>query len=292
MFGRRAFLCVAVAMTALTFHVSAQQTSSSESLVDEIPLEKCDRLPVVRVKIGKKDMRFLVDSGATTILNLKSFGGAETGQIKISSWKGEAATSASEVTLPVLSLGSHQVRNLKLPAIDLSPIGKACGGQIDGLFGVELMERMGIRIDFERRLASFKPRPDDAKRAYDEMKAAMLPCSGAFEQGDAKFLEECFDPEIVLYTPHGRFKGRQEAMQYMRQRYFQYAPNLTYNTSLHDAKIIGDALWYSYDFTIGTPKERIVGQGISMCRKNQGHWQILNMHHSFLSRVATAESPQ
>ena len=44
----------------------AQDAPQSE----EIPLERCDRLPVVRVSIGKSELRFLVDTAATTMLNL------------------------------------------------------------------------------------------------------------------------------------------------------------------------------------------------------------------------------
>jgi hypothetical protein len=47
---------------------------------DEIPIERCDRLPVVRVRIGSAEMRFLVDTGATSTLNLKSF---NTGRVKL-----------------------------------------------------------------------------------------------------------------------------------------------------------------------------------------------------------------
>jgi len=50
---------------------SAAEKNTESS--DEIPIEKCDLLPMVRVKIAGSDMRFLLDTGATTILNLHSF---------------------------------------------------------------------------------------------------------------------------------------------------------------------------------------------------------------------------
>ncbi|HEV1996323.1 MAG TPA: hypothetical protein VGR03_18455 [Candidatus Acidoferrum sp.] len=40
---------------------------------DDIPIEPCDVLPVVKVRIDGAEMRFLLDTGATTMLNLKSF---------------------------------------------------------------------------------------------------------------------------------------------------------------------------------------------------------------------------
>jgi type IV pilus biogenesis protein CpaD/CtpE len=95
---------------------------------DEIPIERCDRLPVVTMKVAGANRRFLLDTAATTILNLKSFTSGESGQIHVYSWSGSAATSAREVFLPQVELSTHKLRNLKLPAIDLSPIGKACGG--------------------------------------------------------------------------------------------------------------------------------------------------------------------
>src|SRR5271169_2906916 len=81
------------------------------STKDEIPIERCDRLPVVKVQIAGKDMRFLVDTAATTLLNLKSFSGGRSKEIHIASWTGTAATSAREVSLDELMLGKHHLRN-------------------------------------------------------------------------------------------------------------------------------------------------------------------------------------
>ncbi len=67
----------------------------------EIPIERCDRLPIVIVRIGSAEMRFLVDTAATTMLNLKSFGGGRLKEIQVSSWSGTAATSAREVSIPI-----------------------------------------------------------------------------------------------------------------------------------------------------------------------------------------------
>jgi hypothetical protein len=53
--------------------------------------------------------------------------------------------------------GPRTLRGLKLPAIDLSAIGKACGGQIDGILGVDLLDQMGMTIDLKRRVAVTAP---------------------------------------------------------------------------------------------------------------------------------------
>lgn len=248
--------------------------------VSEIPIERCDVLPVVKVRVDGADMRFLLDTAATTVLNLKTFASGRSKEIHISSWSGTVPTSAREVSLPELVFGEHHLRDLKLPAIDLSPIGNACGGKIDGILGVDLLDKMGVTIDLKRRVASMAPTQQDARAVYNQMEESMHKCNVAFNEGNAAVLEDCFDPEIVLYTPGGEFRGRTQVMAYLQESYLQYAPKLSYEMELHEVKLFGDALWYSYDYTIDSPKEHTVGHGMSMCRKDVDHWRILNLHNS------------
>jgi hypothetical protein len=255
---------------------------------DEIPIEKCDVLPVVRVWIDGSEMRFLLDTGATTILNLRSFTSGRSKEISVTSWTGTAATSAKQVRLPEMVVGTHRLKDLKLPAIDLSPIGKACGAKIDGILGVDLLDRMGVTIDLNRQVASLAPAVDaaDAKAVFGQMETQMHGCTDAFEQGNVKQLEDCFDAEIVLYTPDGEYRGRREAVEYLQKRYMKYAPDLCYIMKLKDVKTFGDALWYSYDYEIKTPNEDVLGHGMSMCRKSNGKWVVLNLHNSLLTPEA------
>jgi len=268
--------------------VTAQDTVPSE----DIPIERCDVLPVVTVHIDGTDMRFLLDTGATTMLNIKSFSSGRSKQIQVTSWSGTAATSAREVSLPELALGSHHLRDLKLPAIDLSPIGKACGNQIDGILGVDLIDKMGLTIDLKRQVASMSVQSADAQSLVKQMDSNMSHCTAAFENGKAEELQECFDPEIVVYTPHGEFRGRKQVMQYLQERFMKFAPDLHYKMCLRDVKTFGEALWYSYDYSIDSPKEHISGHGMSMCRKDRDRWRILNLHNSFLEPPAQAAAAE
>jgi hypothetical protein len=253
---------------------------------NEVPIERCDRLPVVKVRIGSVEMRFLVDTGATTMLNLKSFTTGRIKEIQVTSWSGTAATSAREVTIPELTVGSHHRRDLKLPAIDLSPIGTACGNTIDGILGVDLLDQMGVTIDLKRQVASLAADPVDPKAMYEEMETAMTPCTTYFEHGNAEEFEKCLDPEIVLYTPHGEFVGRKQVLDYLRERFFSCAPNLRYKMKMHELQAFGNAVWYSYDYSIDTPRDHVVGHGMAMCRKTDGRWRILNMHNSVAEQAA------
>ena len=194
------------ALLALSLFAFCLVSSAQEKqALSEIPIERCDVLPVVKVRVDGVEMRFLLDTAATTVLNLKTFSSGRSKEIRISSWAGTADTSAREVSLPELFFGEHKLQNLKLPAIDLSPIGNACGGKIDGILGVDLLDQMGVTIDLKRRIASLASPPPDAITAYNQMESSMHLCIVA--KGDAETLEQCFDPEIVLYAPTGSFRA-------------------------------------------------------------------------------------
>jgi Domain of unknown function (DUF4440) len=167
-----------------------------------------------------------------------------------------------------------------LPAIDLSPIGAACGGPVDGILGVDLLDKMGVTIDLKHRVASISADVVNVRDAYDTMQRSMEPCMVAFSQGEAAEFEKCLDPEVVMYTPHGEFVGREQVIAYLQNRFFRYAPNVHHTIKLNEVQMIGDALWYSYEYTLDTPAEHRTGHGMSMCRKGDGRWRILNVHNS------------
>jgi ketosteroid isomerase-like protein len=282
---------VAVLVSLVTCFLGSVRAQTHDKQ-NEIPIERCDRLPVVIMKIAGENRRFLLDTAATTILNLRSFTSGDSKQIHIYSWSGSAATSAREVFLTQVELGTHKLHDLKLPAIDLSPIGKACGGQIDGILGVDLLDQMEMTIDLKRRVAVPAPasEPEHSGDAFAEVERDMGSCDVAFDLGDVKAMAECCDPEIVFYTQHGEYRGRQEVMRYLSQRYFKFAPKLHYEVRPRDVRSFGDALWYSYDFWIDTPEEHRTGHGMTMCRKDAvGRWRILNMHNSVKDAAAASD---
>ncbi|MGC1418273.1 MAG: hypothetical protein WA817_23500, partial [Candidatus Acidiferrum sp.] len=58
----------------------------------EIPLERCDVLPVIEVQVAGLHKWFLVDTGATSILNLESFAKGQSRDVSVTSWSGTLAT--------------------------------------------------------------------------------------------------------------------------------------------------------------------------------------------------------
>jgi hypothetical protein len=267
--------------------LSAQSSTAS----DEIPIERCDRLPIVKVRIGSTEMHFLVDTGATSVLNLKSFNAGRMKEIQVTSWSGTAATSAREVSITEFSLGNHHLQDLKLPAIDLSPIGKACGGPVDGILGVDLLDKLAVTIDLKHQIASLGGELADPNVMYSEMEDSMHSCVDAFQHGNAAVLAECFDPEIVFYTPDGEFVGREKVLTYLRERFFRYAPDVCYRMKPHEVRAFGDALWYAYDYSIEMPKQALSGHGFAMCRRSGKRWRMLNLHNSSAEPPKEAGKP-
>ncbi|HEX7958620.1 MAG TPA: hypothetical protein VF493_01800, partial [Terriglobales bacterium] len=182
---------------------------------EDIPIGKCDRLPVIQVIAAGQQKRFLLDTAATSILNLRSFSSENSKEISIASWQGTVGTSAREVTISELVVASHHLRNLRFPAIDLSPISKACGKQIDGIFGADMIEATGITVDLKRQVASFPVSEEESEESQiREVKRDLDHCVMAFNRADAGEFGSCLDSHIALFTTKGEFYGREHVLGY------------------------------------------------------------------------------
>jgi ketosteroid isomerase-like protein len=256
--------------------VCAQQSSSSE-----IVLDRCDRLPVVVIEVDKVQMHFLVDTAATSMLNLKSFSTGHSKQVEISSWNGTKPANAREVLIPELRLGNRRLLDVKLPAIDLSAIAKACGGPIDGIFGVDLLEQLNVTIDLKRSVAHLGLAPPSAAElaVIREMGKSMQGCSAAFNAADAERLAQCFDPDFVLIRPEGEYHGRESAIEHFRT-FFAASPPMRLSMMMKDQQAVGDVVWSSYDYAVESSSTRVTGHGMMLCRKSEGRWYILSMQES------------
>ena len=247
----------------------------------EIPLERCDKLPVVEVHVGQRQSSFLVDTAATSMLNLESFKEGSAQDIRVTSWSGTLATSAKEVTLPELNVGKTKLLLLKLPAIDLSAIGKACGRRIDGILGVDLLAKLGASIDLKQQ--TLHVATVDEVRQADLVKAMQQDthrCVDAFNDSDERTFGDCLDAKIVLFSADAEFYGREQVLHYFRERYFYQKPAARLEIRESAFHAIGEAVWYEYEFTIDSARGRLHGRGMAMCKKSQGHWRMASMHHS------------
>ena len=98
-------MCMSAALVCLFAVPSLRaQTPLVES---EIPLQRCDRLPVAILVVNKAEKRFLVDTAATSMLNQKSFRTGRSTDVRVQSWNKTTSLSAREVVVSELSLGDH-----------------------------------------------------------------------------------------------------------------------------------------------------------------------------------------
>jgi len=250
--------------------------------VEEIPIERCGRLPVITVSVQGKALRFLVDTAATSVLNIKSFAGGQMTAIPVTSFTGTSLTSARQVILPEFVLGGYRLHDLRLPAIDLSPIVEACGGQIDGILGLDLLEEMGATLDLKNRVAIMGSPVDKSEETIQKefLKGHRI-CMDAFNSGDRDSVADCLDPQVALFTGSNEVRGRKAVIDYLLHRYFKAEPPARFDLQVRDSRFLGDAVWFGYDLTISLPEGTIKAKGMAICRRSQGRWRLLNMHNSF-----------
>lgn len=247
----------------------------------DIPLEHCDTLPIIQVTAAGRQSWFLVDTAATTMLNLKSFSQGPARDIRVTSWRGTLAASAKEATIAELVVGRTTIVALTLPAIDLSAIGKACGQEIDGILGADLLGKIGATIDLKRELlhvTTVEERRD--AESVSEMQRDTARCTRAFNESSEDTFADCLDPRIALFTANEEYYGREKVLGYFRAHYFHQTPRALLKIQESAFHSIGDTVWYEYEFTIESARERLHGRGMAMCRKSDGRWRMASMHHS------------
>ncbi len=272
----RAHLGLAMACVLLTTPASL---AAQQSRQEEIPLERCDRLPVLRLKADAREVRFLVDTGATTVLNLKSFPGTEAREIQVTSFSGTRSAGGRMVPIKRLELGQRALLALKLPSVDLSFVDEACGKRIDGILGVDLLEKLEASIDLRRRVAVLgleKASPQEQREAA-ALQTACDACLEAFNRRREQELRECFDPQVAMFLHAGEYRGREESLALIRQRYWGEQETLL-EMHARDVRLVGDSAWLRYDFRHSAGENSHAGTGMMMLRRSAGKWQILSMH--------------
>lgn len=253
----------------------------------EIPLERCDRLSVAKARIGGKDYRFLLDTGATSFLNLRTFSTGRDRIVEIASWKNVDSTLGRDVILEEIVFGDFAFKRLRLPAIDLDPIGKACGKQIDGILGVDLLERMGATIDLKQRVASV---PAVTFPGIEEsVRSAIRECTGYFNAGNKRSFGECLSADMDWFTPWGKITGRNAIVAYFDRRFFSQKAHSDFICT--GLRFLGDAVVLEYEYTMQLPSQQYHARGTAVVQKQQGAWRLVSMHNSTVDPVSEPQPP-
>lgn len=258
----------------------AAVVAAPAAVAEEIPLETCDRLLVIQVSVSGTKHLFLVDTAATTMLNVRVFPHGDARSISVTSWSGTVETRAQEVTVADLAVGQHHFKNLKVPAVDLSGIGRACGREISGILGIDLLEKLGAAVDLKEQVARLVVATESPQGRMEELHARLVACEQHFNRADENAFADCLDPQVVIYTMSGDYYGREAAMQYYRSRYFQQHPPAQLYVTPRAHHALGDAIWIEYDLRIEAGQQLILARGTALCQKENGKWRIVHMNHS------------
>jgi ketosteroid isomerase-like protein len=252
----------------------------SEAHCEEIPLETCDRLPVVWASISGMKFLFLVDTAATSMLNLKSFAHGDSRRLAVSSWSGTTEIDGQDVVVGDLAIGRQHLKNIHLHAVDLSAIGRACGRRIDGILGIDLLGKLGATVDLKNHVARLPQDSTDAEARAAELHQQLVECEQAFNRADESAFADCLDPQIVVFAASGDYYGRESAMEYYRGHYFQTQPPAQLSITPRAHHAIGDAMWVEYDMRITMGERTITARGTALCEKQNGKWRIVHLNHS------------
>src|SRR5215469_16785502 len=163
---------------------------------EEIDVVTCDVIPVAEVRVSGLKFHFLIDTAATSILNIKSFAVGDAKTIPVTSWSGTTDTKAKQVRISDLSLGDLHFHNLVLPSVDLSGIGHACGRQIDGILGIDLLRKIGAVLDLRDHTPRLRIETGTIESQEKELNERITRCEEGFNRGDETAISDCLDPEV------------------------------------------------------------------------------------------------
>ena len=260
--------------------------AAAPARAQDVPLQNCGGLLTIPVSAGNHSFTFLVDTAAnSTFLNIKSFPYGISKPATIANWRGTDSTLGRDVYLDDLVIGTQHLKDLKLSAIDLSSMQQACGKRIDGVLGANLLERLGMTIDLKNRVARFGPTGPPAREEqiqWDEFDRQLSACSEAFSRSDEAAFAGCIDPEIVLYTFAGAYRGRDEVMNYFGKTYFHRDPPAVLTLTPRAHHFTGDVIWLEYELRITLAQQVIHARGTALFRNSGGSWLLLHMNHSLI----------
>jgi len=247
----------------------------------DVPLDSCRQLPIVKAKVGNHQFQFLLDTGATsTLLNRKSFSSPESTEVLMESWSGPLTASAREVVLPELTIGEHSLSNLKLLAVDLTPLERSCQKRVDGVLGADLIARLGLTIDLKNHVATLAANAKTLEERFSQLEQHQQACVDAFNRSDEKAFEPCLDPDMVLLTSKGDFHGRKAVMQHFKDCYFGQDPPVLVSITPRERHAVGPVIWIEYDMSVTVGDRVTWTRGTALYQKSGDRWFMSNMSYS------------
>jgi hypothetical protein len=254
--------------------------ASKGSFGEDVPLTACDGLPMVEVSIGGMKFSFLLDTAATSTLNLGSFSYGDSQRISVTSWNGTYSARGQKVIISDFVIGEHHLQNLKLSAVDLSAVGRACGHVVDGILGIDLLRRLDAVVDLKAHVVGLPADPQIARSHVLQLDERLAVCAQAFNRGEEQVFLDCLDPHAVLFTTIGDFYGREAFMEYLRRERGRQPslPQLVITLRAHH--LLGEEIWAEVELRIKLEQQVLRLPGTMLCEKSGAAWRIVQLNSS------------
>lgn len=247
----------------------------------DVRLESCRQLPIVKVTVSKRQFQFLLDTGAAaTLLNLKSFSSADSTEVTMESWTGSSSAAGRQVVLHDFAIGDQSLTNLKLLAIDLTALERSCQRRVDGVLGADLIEKFGLTIDLKNHIVTLHATSKPPESRFSQLHEQQSRCEEAFNRSDEKTFEQCLDPEVVMLTSHGDFRGRKAVMKHLKEMFFDQVPPVSISITPLAHQAIGPVIWVEYDMSINMRGQLTHTKGTALYQKAGEKWLMSNMNNS------------
>lgn len=278
--GRLVFFFLSVVLILPTAFGVVRKPGTSE-----VKLVPCDSLFLAPVSVEGKEHLFLLDTGATSILDLVAFKSLESasGQdnMNVTSWAHRDAVKGRIIRVKILQFGGHELRDLSLSAIDLSILSTACGKNIDGLLGADLLEKLGALIDLNARVARFAPRPLEV---FADARREFLECVEFFNRGDPDHFRHHLDEAVVWFTPFEEVRGREAVVRFLKENYFDKHARLSVmRLDPADLHVAGESYWLDYEYEVQSDTRSYRARGTLFSYRKEGEWRITTVHNSIVA---------
>ncbi len=147
------------------------ELNASRELLQTLKFTKYTHLPLLTLMIGKRRLRFVLDTGAaSSLIHMPSsedtlpFNWVATGEEKQLIGVDGAKRKAPIIVVANLQLGTEILDQLPLVATDLSHLSQLEGLQIDGVLGTDFLQTHCISIDYRKNRLHFWAAGEDEGR--------------------------------------------------------------------------------------------------------------------------------
>lgn len=128
----------------------------------DVPFEYVNHLILIKAQINdRKDLTFIFDTGASTLVLEKSLGITGTHIADTQFREAEGMTKAEAVWIDRVSMGAvgsaAQVRNVSTLLTDLAQMSKILERPLGGIIGMTCMAGYTVEIDYEKKRLRFLP---------------------------------------------------------------------------------------------------------------------------------------